>query len=249
MLCVAFSRRMCCSRVWSVSTKPRRAVHVARLARDPAGHPADEALRRGEEAEARAAEVEPVPERLALAHADVGAQLAGRRAGRRAAAGRRPPRTARRCACRPRASSPRSSTVPRKFGCWTNTAAVSSSTAAASASTSVAPSAGQRDLHDLHAVARRVGAQRGARVRMQRRGWRPGGCGRGLELGHVARGGHGARALVDRGVRHRQARELRDRRLELEHHLEAALGDLGLVGRVRGQELRARISASTSEGT
>ena len=24
MLCVAFSRRMCCSRVWSVSTKPRR---------------------------------------------------------------------------------------------------------------------------------------------------------------------------------------------------------------------------------
>ena len=23
MLCVAFSRRMCCSRVWSVSTKPR----------------------------------------------------------------------------------------------------------------------------------------------------------------------------------------------------------------------------------
>ena len=37
-------------------------------------------------------------------------------------------------------SAPRSSTVPRKFGCWTNTAAVSSSTAAASASRSVAPS-------------------------------------------------------------------------------------------------------------
>jgi hypothetical protein len=39
------------------------------------------------------------------------------------------------------ASSPSSSTVPRKFGCCTNTAAVSSSTAAASAATSVAPSA------------------------------------------------------------------------------------------------------------
>ncbi len=39
------------------------------------------------------------------------------------------------------ASSPSSSTVPRKLGCWTKTAAVSSSIAAASASASVAPSA------------------------------------------------------------------------------------------------------------
>jgi hypothetical protein len=37
-------------------------------------------------------------------------------------------------------SGPRSSTVPRKFGCWRKTAEVSSSTAAASASMSVRPS-------------------------------------------------------------------------------------------------------------
>ena len=77
-------------------------VHVARLARDPARHPADEALRRGEEAEARAAEVQPVPERLALADADVRAELARRPqdAERERVGGA--PRTAPPCASRPR---------------------------------------------------------------------------------------------------------------------------------------------------
>ena len=78
MLWVAFSRRMCCSRVWSVSTKPRR----------PSASTVSPAIRPGilrmwlsrgrEEAERRAAEVEPVAERLALAHADVHAEAAGR---------------------------------------------------------------------------------------------------------------------------------------------------------------------------
>ena len=42
-----------------------------------------------------------------------------------------------------------------------------------------------------------------------------------------------------RGVGHRQAGQGRDLGLELEQHLQRALGDLRLVGRVAGQELRA----------
>ena len=78
MLCVAFSRRMCCSRVCSVSTKPRRPSTSRRLAGDAARHAAQVGLLGGEEAERRAAEVEPVAERLPLPHGDVDAELAGR---------------------------------------------------------------------------------------------------------------------------------------------------------------------------
>ena len=61
-----------------------------------------------------------------------------------------------------------------------------------------------------------------------------------VQLRQVAGGGDRARALVDRGVGDRQRGQLADRRLVLEHHLQPALGDLRLVGRVRRQELRAR---------
>ena len=54
------------------------AVDVGRLAGDPAGHPAQVLLGRGEESERRAAVVEPAAERLALAEGDVDAALAGR---------------------------------------------------------------------------------------------------------------------------------------------------------------------------
>ena len=78
MLCVAFSRRMCCSRVCSVSTKPRRpSTSVVSPAIRP-GIRRRYASLRGEEAEARAAEVEPVAERLALADRDVDAEVARR---------------------------------------------------------------------------------------------------------------------------------------------------------------------------
>ena len=55
-------------------------------------------------------------------------------------------------------------------------------------------------------------------------------------------GGRGdrRRALVERGVGDRQPGQLGDRGLELEHHLQPALGDLGLIRRVGGEELRAR---------
>ena len=53
-------------------------VDVGGLARDPARHPAQVVLLRGEEAEARAAVVEPVAERLPLADRDVDAEVARR---------------------------------------------------------------------------------------------------------------------------------------------------------------------------
>ena len=81
MLLVAFSRRMCCSRVDSVSTKLRRpsASTVS-----PASRPGicRTCLRRvGEQADIGAAEIERVADRLAFADDDVGAHLAGRAHG------------------------------------------------------------------------------------------------------------------------------------------------------------------------
>ena len=75
---VAFSRRMCCSRVCSVSTNPRRPSTSRGLAGDAAGHTAQVLLARGEETEGGTAEVEAVAERLALADGDVDAAFAGR---------------------------------------------------------------------------------------------------------------------------------------------------------------------------
>ena len=58
--------------------EPAAAVDVDRLAGDAARHPSHVLVARGEEAERRAAEIEAVSERLALADADVDAELAGR---------------------------------------------------------------------------------------------------------------------------------------------------------------------------
>ena len=135
------------------------------------------------------------------------------------------------------ASASRSSTAPRKFGCWRNTALVSSSMAAASASMSVTPSRRPTSC-DRRAVARGHRGQRLARVRVHAPGDHEPRA-PVLQPRQVAGGGQGARALVDRGVGDRQPGELGDRGLVLEHHLEPALGDLGLVGRVGRQELRA----------
>ena len=96
----------------------------------------------------------------------------------------------------------------------------------------------ERQLHDLHAVARGVGGERGARVRMQAARREQLGAPR-LELGEVAGRRHGARALVHGGVRDGQPGELRDGGLVLEHHLQPALRDLGLIRRVRREELGA----------
>ncbi len=58
-------------------------------------------------------------------------------------------------------------------------------------------------------------------------------------VGHHHRLGAGGGAVVHRGVGHRQAGQGRHLGLELEQHLQRALGDLRLVGGVAGQEFRA----------
>ena len=75
---VAFSRRICCSRVDRVSTKPRlpSASTVSPASRP--GHLADELLLAGEQADIGPAEIEADADRLAFADDDVGAHLAGR---------------------------------------------------------------------------------------------------------------------------------------------------------------------------
>ena len=96
----------------------------------------------------------------------------------------------------------------------------------------------QRDLLDLDPPARAHRAQRLASVRVH-----PARDQEALALvvlvGEEAGGAERARALVERRVRDGQSGQLADRGLVLEHQLQGALGDLGLVRRVRRQELRA----------
>ena len=78
MLLVAFSRRMCCSRVDSVSTKPRLPSASSGFAGDAAGHLADVFFLRREQAHIRPAEIQRIADRLAFAANDVRAHGAGR---------------------------------------------------------------------------------------------------------------------------------------------------------------------------
>ena len=78
ILLVAFSRRICCSRVESVSTKPRLPSASTVSPHKPAGHLAQEFLARGEQADIGSAEIEAVADGLAFAGDDVGALRARR---------------------------------------------------------------------------------------------------------------------------------------------------------------------------
>ena len=136
-----------------------------------------------------------------------------------------------------RASASMSSTAPRKLGCCRKTAAVSLVDRVGERG-GVGHPAVEADLDHLGAEAGRVGGERLAAVGMQ--------AARDDQLRATGRadrqvGGRGDRRgpFVERGVRDRQAGQLRHRGLELEHRLQPALGDLGLVGRVGRQELRA----------
>ena len=238
MLCVAFSRRMCCSRVWSVSTKPRLpstsrvspAIRpgILRMKRSSAAKKPNE----GPPKSSRLPSVWPSPTQRSTPSSPGGFRIAERdrvggaheqRAGALAGLGQR-------------AEVLDGAQEVRLLHEHGGGVVVDGRRERLEVGLAVVV---ERHLHDLHAVARRVRRERRARVRVEpaaRHQLRP----LRLELRQVAGGGHSARALVHRGVRHRQAGELRDRGLELEHHLEPALRDLGLVGRVRRQELRAR---------
>ncbi len=89
--------------------------------------------------------------------------------------------------------------------------------------------------HDVHALRRGARSHDGDRLRMALLVHQEDRVGPRLHdgVGHVHRFG-GRRGLVEqRCVRDGQRREVGDHRLEIEQRLEPALGDLGLVGRVR----------------
>ncbi len=139
MLCVAFSRRMCCSRVCSVSTKPR-LPSTSRVS--PAMRPGILRRKRSEAAKkpndgppksSRLPRVWPSPTQMSTPHSPGGLRMPSG-SGSAAHTNSAPVDLA------VSPSEARSSTVPRKLGYWTNTAAVSSSTASARAEASVAPS-------------------------------------------------------------------------------------------------------------
>ncbi len=97
----------------------------------------------------------------------------------------------------------------------------------------------EADLDDLGAVADGECVERRAAVRVHPAADEHAQALVG-ELGHVRGGADSARTLVHGGVGDRQPGQLGDRGLVLEHDLQAALADLGLIRRVRRQELRAR---------
>ncbi len=229
---------MCCSRVWRVRTKPAAPVDVGRLAGDAARHAAQVAPRSRRRS------------RRTARRSRGGCRASGPRRRRRR---RRSSPGAARIAERDRVvgadddgravlggggrARSTSSTAPRKFGCWKITAEVSSSIAAAQAAASVAPPASGTSTTSMPypwASVRSVSRLCGCTPRETTSPPLPVG-----ELRQVGGGADRARALVDRRVGDGQAGQLADRGLVLEHHLQAALADLRLVGRVRGQELRA----------
>ena len=75
-------------------------------------------------------------------------------------------------------------------------------------------------------------------------------AGLGVVPGHEDGLREGGGAVVVRGVHHFHAEKLRGHGLVLEDGLERALGHLGLVGRIGGEELaRATRGPATTEGT
>ena len=73
MLLVAFSRRMCCSRVCKVSTKVRRPRRSTVSPTMRPGHTADELFTAGEDAEKGTAVTHRRSERLSLSDSDIDA--------------------------------------------------------------------------------------------------------------------------------------------------------------------------------
>ena len=125
---------------------------------------------------------------------------------------------------------------------WPNTSGVCTTTqetvsSIAPARLSLPPGRGRKDL-DLLVSEARHGRDRVAIVRMKVAGDHrlapPGDA-----MRHQHRLGGGGRAVVHGGVGDFQAGEHRHLGLELEQILQRALGDLRLVGRVRGEELGA----------
>ena len=225
MLLVAFSRRICCSRVCSAMRRARLAAAVDRDADDPAGHGALVGVAGGEERGVRPAIAHRHAEALGRAEGDVGAQLAGR--GRAAPA---PGDRWRRWRGRPAPWSgvddgARVADRARRAGIGQQRAEHGSGRrgrVTGSPTTSSKPRCAGAGLRA------RPGSAGGCRRRRRRS--------IGCDLDHAVRHGHGlggGGGLVEqRGVGELHAGEVDHHLLEVEHGLEPALADLGLVGRV-----------------
>ena len=240
MFDVAFSRRMCCSRVWSVSTKPRRP---STSTVSPAIRPgirrryssrAANSPKEGPPKSSRLPSAWPSPTATSTPHSpgerrmpsvtrvDLGDDDRRRRRRRSCAAARAPRRPRRRRRSSAARRSRRSCLAVDRGGPGVR----------------VGDAVLERHLDHVHVVAVGVGAQRLDRVGVKAgAGHEPAAA--VVELREIAGGGDRRGPLVGGGVRDGQPGQLRDRRLVLEHHLQPALGDLGLVGRVRRQELGA----------
>ena len=245
MFDVAFSRRMCCSRVCSVSTKPRSPSRsVVSPTMRPGMRRMNSCLRR-EEAVVRPPVALVAADRLALADRHVRAVVArapraARARARSTCATATPPPAAAAAA-----SSGAGSSTPKTFGCWKITAAASVD-AAANRAGSVAPSSWGTSTTSIpnpgayvFTTWRTCGLTASARTTFVRPVW----C-----LRDVAGVGRHRAAVVAGCVGDVHSRELADRGLVLEDRLQHALAHLGLVRRVRGEELTPREEVSTIAG-
>ena len=212
--------------------EPALALDIAGLAGDPARHLAHERLAGGKEPKRRAAEVQPIAERLSFADGDVNAAFAGRSQHRER---QRIARADRQRPCRLGRGRERLDVLDssHEVGLLHHDGADP-----IVERRQLGDAILQRNLDDFHPPSARQRREHLSRMRVhpaRDHEARPA----GRELRHVTRGTHGARPLVDGGVGDGEPGQLRDRRLVFEHRLQATLGYLGLVGRVRSQELRA----------
>ncbi len=212
------------------------AVDVGRLAGDPARHPPDLRLGRAEESERRTAVVEAVAERLALADGDVDAAVA------RSPEDPESDRVARRDQQRAGIVGDLGDRL-EVLDCAEEVRVLDEDRGGlvvdgGGKRVEVGAPAAEPDAGNLGGIAGRVGGEGLPRLRVDAGGDDEPAPLRGADR-EVAGAGDGRRALVEAGARERQAGQLAHRGLELEHRLQAALGDLRLIRRVGRQELGA----------
>ena len=161
---VAFSRRMCCSRVASVSTKPRLPLRSVVW---PTRRPGicRTYSRRGDHPAIGAAEAERHTERLRFHGDDVSRSAAVRQFPTKPLPRLRPP-ASRLCGGRSRATASTSSIVPKKFGDCIRTHAVSAVIAVSSSFEIDAAVVAESDGRERHSLMKGVSREHFAILRM-----------------------------------------------------------------------------------
>lgn len=217
------------------------AFRVHRLATEAPRHLADMLVVAGEEAEVRPAEAEPAADRLAFAHHDIDTHRAGRTDRAEGDGFRHHGDQQRALLVAARGKLREVGDMAEEVGVLHDDAARLVVDGGEQRGDVVARGAfGERRHGADHFV---VGEMREClrdrdvvrmEARRQQRLRAAGDAARHEDRLHAS-----GRAVIHRGVRHIHAGEARDLRLELEQVLQRALRDLGLIGRVAGQELAA----------